>query len=79
MRYEFGRLIFGGAYFRNFIVLFEMRVDDRLWTRNAFSVARLFQNKVMFLLMIMLIYEKTPIKRSTSIKQPLAGTLRVVV
>ena len=58
MRYEFGRLIFGGAYFRNFMVLFEMRVDDRLWTSNAFSVARLFQNKVMFLLMIMLIYDK---------------------
>ena len=35
-----------------------MGVDDRLWTSNASPVARLFRNKVMFLLMIMLIYDK---------------------
>ena len=35
-----------------------MRVNDCLWTSIASPVARLFQNKVMFLLMIMLIYDK---------------------
>ena len=35
-----------------------MGVDDRLWTSNASPIAHLFRNKVMFLLMIMLIYDK---------------------
>ena len=35
-----------------------MEVDDQLWIRNASPVVRLFQNKVMFLLKIMLISEK---------------------
>ena len=36
----------------------EIDGDDRLWTGNASPVARLFQNKVMFLLKIMLIYDE---------------------
>ena len=28
LRYDFGRLIFGGAYFRNFTVLFFIRTSD---------------------------------------------------
>ena len=39
--------------------------DDRLWTNKGFS-SRVFFSKVMFLLKIMLIYDK-----------PLAGTVRV--
>ena len=35
-----------------------MGADDRLWTSNASPVVRLFRNKVMFLLMIMLIFDK---------------------
>ena len=35
-----------------------MGVDDRSWTSNASPIAHLFRNKVMFLLMIMLIYDK---------------------
>ena len=35
-----------------------MEVDDQLWIRNASPVTRLFQNKVMFLLKIMLISDK---------------------
>ena len=32
--------------------------DDRLWTSNASPVACLSQNKLMFLLKILLIYDK---------------------
>ena len=32
--------------------------EDRLWTRNAAPVECLLQNKVMFLLKIMLIYDE---------------------
>ena len=32
--------------------------DGRFWTSNASSVARLFQNKVMFSLKMMLIYDE---------------------
>ena len=35
-----------------------MGVVDRLWTSNASPIACMFHNKVMFLLMIMLIYDK---------------------
>ena len=66
-------LIRGGAYFWNFMVLFEVRVDDLLWTSNAFPVARLFQNKAMFLLMIMLIYDKPLL----SGQPPLSGLVSV--
>ena len=39
-------------------ILFEKGVDDHLWTSNASPIAHLFRNKVMFLLMIMLTYDK---------------------
>ena len=35
-----------------------MKVDDELWTSNASPVMHLFQNKVMFLLKIMLISDE---------------------
>ena len=35
-----------------------IEADDRLWTSNASPVTRLFQNKVMFLLKIMLITDE---------------------
>ena len=36
----------------------QSEIDDRLWTTNTSLVERLIQNKVMFLLKIMLIYNK---------------------
>ena len=39
----------------------EVEVDDRLGTSHASPVARLFQNKVMFLLKIILIYDTLPL------------------
>ena len=47
-------------YFKNIMkeTTVELEVDDRLWTSNTSPVARLFQNKLMFLLKITLIYEK---------------------
>ena len=36
----------------------EVEGDDRLWTSNASPIALLFQNKVMFLLKIMLISDE---------------------
>ena len=50
-----------------------MGIDDRLWTSNASPIAHLFCNKVMFLLMIMLIYDK-PI---LSGQPPLSNHLQV--
>ena len=50
-----------------------MGVDDRLWTSNVSPIAHLFRNKVMFLLMIMLIYDK-PI---LSGQPPLSNHLQV--
>ena len=47
--------------------------DDRLLTRNASSVMLLFQNKVMFLLKIMLIYDEALL----SGQPPLSGHLPV--
>ena len=35
-----------------------MGADNPLWASNASPVARLFRNKVMFLLMVMLSYHK---------------------
>ena len=66
-------------YFKNMVkeTTVELEVDDRLWTSNASPVVRLFQNKLMFLLKIMLIYDKPLFERPTPIRQPLAGTPRV--
>ena len=36
----------------------ELEGDDRLWTSDAAPVACLFQNKVMFLLKIILIHDE---------------------
>ena len=38
-----------------------MEVDDQLWTSNASPVMHLFQNKVMFLLKIMIISDGPPL------------------
>ena len=40
-------------------------------------VARLFQNKLMFLVKIMQIYDKPLLTGQTPIKRPLAGTPRM--
>ena len=37
----------------------EIEGDDRLWTTSASPFTHLFQNEVMFLLKIMLIYDKS--------------------
>ena len=50
-----------------------MEGDDRLLTSNASSVPLLFQNKVMFLLKIMLIYDDALL----SGQPPLSGHLPV--
>ena len=51
----------------------EIEGDDRLWTRYAVPVARLFQNKVMFLLTVTLIYDE-PLLRG---QLPLSGHLPI--
>ena len=62
-------------YFKNIMkeTTVELEVDDRLWTSNTSPVARLFQNKLMFLLKIMLIYDKPLL----SGQPPLGGHLLV--
>jgi len=51
----------------------EVEGDDRLWTSNASPVALLFQDKLMFLLKIMLISDE-PLLSS---QPPLGGHLLV--
>ena len=50
-----------------------MEGDDWLWTSNASPVVCVFQGKVMFLLKITLIYDKSLL----SGKPPLSSHLRV--
>ena len=59
-------------YFKNMMkkTTVEVEVDDRLWTSNASPVARLFQNKLMLLLKIMLIYDKPLLSGQPPIRQP---------
>ena len=60
-------------------MLSEIEGDDRLWTSDAAPVMCLFQNKVMFLLniMLMLCLFMTNVYQVTSIKRPLDSTPRV--
>lgn len=55
----------------------EKGADDRFWTSNAALVAYLYENEVMLMLKIMLIYEELPFERPTSIERPLGGAPRV--
>ena len=54
-----------------------IEAGDRLWTSNVSLLARLFQNKVMFLLKSMQIYDK-PDKPLLSGQPPLSGHLMEV-
>ena len=59
----------------------EVEGDDQFWTSNASPVTHLFQNNVMFLLKIMLIFFfylwRISVEQPTSNKWPLADTPRV--
>ena len=51
----------------------EVEADDRLWTSNASPIALLFQNKMMFLLKILLISDEPLLSN----QPPLGGHLLV--
>ena len=58
------------TYFKNVMKKNEAqdrKLNDQLWTCNAAPVANLFQNKVMILQKIMLIYDEPLTERSTPI------------
>ena len=60
MRYEFGGLIFGGAYFGNFMVYFYLIVNCCISSSTRFVVDTTlsYMGSVRFSLMYFLIYEK---------------------
>ena len=66
-------------YFKNVTKEMQSEIEgaDQLWTRCAAPGVCLFQNKVMFLLKIMLILWRPSIEQPTSNKRPFACSSRV--
>ena len=59
-------------------IQFQIEGDDWLWTSNTSSITCLYQNKLIFFAKDYADLWQASVEQPTSIKQPLAGTLRLV-